>query len=83
MAATKAKEIIIRLRVGEDYMDGLQRRMDKQGIRQSDLISATGIDQSQMSRWFNRRTLEGRRMAPSLENVEKIEIAMLKLERAK
>lgn len=58
---------------GANYTDDLKSRLSKAGITQAALAAKAGIDESQISRWFNTK------MQPSLANVQRLEKAFEKL----
>lgn len=60
---------------GENYTDDLKARLAKAGISFGALSRQSGIDRSQLSRWFNTT------MQPSLANVAKLERALEELTR--
>jgi transcriptional regulator with XRE-family HTH domain len=65
-------------RGGGEYFDRLRKRMDKAGITQTELSVQSGIDDTQLSRWFNKRVKN-----PRLESVLALERAMEALTKRK
>lgn len=63
----------IPLYLGDDYSGDLKRRLEKYGISHGELARRTGIDPSQLSRWFNTP------LQPSQKNVVRIELAILEI----
>lgn len=61
------------------YIEELERRMEKHGISQAALAREMQISATQATRWFTKN--EARRRTPSLATVERIELAMARLER--
>lgn len=61
------------------YIEELERRMAKAGVSQAALAREMQISATQATRWFTKN--ESRRRTPSLATVERIELAMARLER--
>lgn len=59
------------IRVGEDYIDELKARLAKYGITHGQLAREMGLKTPQVSRWINKRA------QPRIDNVQKIEAAIL------
>lgn len=62
--------------VGEGYIPDLIKRMDEASITPAELAREAEVSKQELSRWLNSRVRN-----PSMENVAKIEIAMINLRR--
>jgi predicted transcriptional regulator len=56
--------------VSEDYTGDLKKRLQKLGISQGALARELGLQESQISRWFNKP------VQPRVANIMKIEAAV-------
>lgn len=78
------KHIVINVAIGENYMEELRDRLQKYGITQGELAREMGINPTQLTRWFNTKSdTTGKHMEPRLDNVRKIELALLAILRRK
>jgi hypothetical protein len=73
--------VLVTLQLGPGYIDDLSKRMRKAGISQARLGAAMSppAAPSQVTRWFTKNP--ARRVAPELATVQRIEEAMLRLQR--
>lgn len=56
--------------IGGDYMKELDERLQKYGISHRQLAKEMEVEESQVSRWFNKP------MTPSLKSIQRIEHAV-------
>lgn len=74
------RRIVIPIEIGEDYQTGLLRRLEQYGITQREVAREMGIDETQFSRWVARPSADtGKPMAIRMDNVVKIEMAIIKI----
>lgn len=70
--------ILIPVTIGEGYQAGLLRRLQEYGIKQREICREMQIEETQFSRWVARPSeVTGRAVAIGIENVTKIEMAIL------
>lgn len=62
---------VIYVNVGDNYIEELEKRLQKHDISHGELARESGISPTQLSRWFNSN------IEPTLKNVRKIEEALL------
>jgi transcriptional regulator with XRE-family HTH domain len=67
----------VKLQIGARYIDDLAARMDKAQISQGALAREMGMDPTHVSRWFTKNP--NRQVSPTMETVERIEVAMADL----
>ena len=71
---TARRRIVIEIEAGEDYQDGVLRRLRDYGITQRELCDEIGVDESQFSRWVASPSKDtGKAMDMRLSNAVKIE----------
>jgi transcriptional regulator with XRE-family HTH domain len=71
---------VIKLKIGENYMENLRERLTKYDVSQGELARQMDIAPAQVSRWFNHvNEASGKPMQPSLESVYAIEEALIEI----
>jgi predicted transcriptional regulator len=74
------RRIVINVAIGENYMEELRGRLHKYEISQGELAREMGVPPTQLTRWFNTKSeATGKPMEPRLDNVRKIEFALLEI----
>lgn len=74
------RRIVIPVSIGENYMEELIERLKKHDISQGELAREMGVNPTVITRWKNTRSdITGKAMAPRMENVMKIEMALLEI----
>jgi transcriptional regulator with XRE-family HTH domain len=56
--------------LGKSYTQDLRERLEDFGISQLELAREVGVDQTQISRWFNKK------MEPRFQTIQKLEAAL-------
>jgi predicted transcriptional regulator len=69
------------LRLGQDYIDDLVKRMKRLGVSQNALAREMGASPSQVSRWFTPNP--ERKVSPEWATMKRIEEAMARLDARK
>jgi transcriptional regulator with XRE-family HTH domain len=70
---------VVTIQLGSGYVEDLAKRMKKHKISQAALARELGLGPSQVTRWFTKNP--ARKVTPQLSTAERIEEAMLRLQR--